>query len=99
MEQMTIYDAARRVVDRRAYMLLRPNKEHRGLYDVTGDHPDCPPEAPHKKQRRPSGYMILDVQTAHAIVAVHDALTVKSRKEYLALPLERLIKITWKCVG
>jgi hypothetical protein len=38
----------------------------------------------------------LDAFTASAIVSVHDALNEQNRSKYLALPLPKLITVTWK---
>ncbi len=44
------------------------------------------------------GWFYMDAFTASAICAVYDALNEANRPKYAALPLPKLISVTWKLV-
>jgi hypothetical protein len=81
---MTIIEASRHVLSN-GVSLLRLRKDSTDQFDVK--------EAFSGKKR---GWFYLDAFTASAIVSVHDALNEQNRSKYLALPLPKLITVTWK---
>jgi len=90
---MTIIEAAKQVLhgdgtpdDPGGVRLLRLRKDTTNEFDVK-------PDAFTGKKR---GWFYLDAFTASAIVAVHDALNEANRQKYVALPLPKLISVTWK---
>lgn len=40
--------------------------------------------------------LMLDVTTAHAILTVHDALNAENQAHFAALPLRKMVDVTWK---
>lgn len=42
---------------------------------------------------------LLDVQTAHVIVTVHDALSAENQAKFAALPLSAQARIAWSLVA
>jgi hypothetical protein len=57
------------------------------------DWPQGPPSQ--ESVAQPDGYFI-DVQTANAIVTVHDALSEKNRAKLLAMPIGQAASVVWE---
>jgi hypothetical protein len=51
-----------------------------------------------KKQYKRIGGVIVDMQTANAILKVHKALNAANRKKYERLPVSKMADIAWKLV-
>ena len=84
---MNIYEIAKRAVDTSSAQKLR----HR-----SGNQYDCHTDVWTGNNR---GWTLLDHFTASAIVQVYEALNPFNQERYINLPLQRLISITWSCVG
>ena len=51
-----------------------------------------------KKQNKRIGGVIVDMQTANAILKVHKALNGANRKKYERLPISKMADVAWKLV-
>lgn len=86
---MTIVEAAR-AVKTNGCKLLRLRKGE----PVTPEQFDVKDAFSGKKK----GWFYMDAFTASAIVAVYEGLNEQNRLKYLALPLPKLVNVTWKLV-
>ena len=81
---MTIYEIAKRAIAEGTAQSLR----HR-----EGDQYDC--KADHFEGHN-RGWILLDTFTASAIVQIYEAVKPEYQALYMALPLPKLIDLTWK---
>jgi hypothetical protein len=42
---------------------------------------------------------MLDVQTAHAILTVLDALSPENKQKYLKMPVSKMASVAWKLIS
>jgi hypothetical protein len=42
--------------------------------------------------------LMVDMTTAHAVILVYDALNPKNKETFAALPLRKMVSVTWKLV-
>jgi len=84
---MTAIDAARKVVNEKQCVLLRPRREEPLQYD-------CKDAFTGKKK----GWFFLDLFTSSAIVKVHEAINETNQAKLEKLPIQRIASICFQLI-
>lgn len=94
---MTAIEIAKQIVETKGALLVRQRKAtQNGRRVIVAGEYDSKPYFDHGNRR---GWVLFDLFTASAVVQVHDALNETNRAKFAALPLLRMVDVTWKLVS